>query len=130
MGTYFPPDASQADIVDRLLNPLKKNGHLVTSKICRERNGKLVLWTVENGERNGHPYQFIGCYLLVEGSAGWGYKPMDETVGPFRYSVPQEWLDKYPCIMTPDNQDMLERSASWRAGVRLRVNTARTWPAR
>jgi hypothetical protein len=114
MGTYFTTNATQADIIRELVEPLKASGHLVTSRKVVEQ-GEPVLWTVEKGERNSNPYQFIGCYVLRKSPGGWGYKPMDETMGPCFYGVPKSWLDKYPCIV-PNGQKGY--SDSWRQEVR------------
>lgn len=113
MGTFFTPGATKDDVVEELIEPLKSGGHLVDSKRTME-DGEPILWTVEKGEKDGVPYQFIGCYILRESNDGdWGYKPMDETMGPCFYSVPLEWLDKYPCIV-PGGKGFSEK---WRKSV-------------
>lgn len=114
MGTFFTDGATQGDVVNEILEPLKRDNHLVTSRLTRG-DGEPVLWTVEKGERDGKPYQFIGCYILRESGGDWGYKPMDETMGPCFYCVPKAWLKKYPCIV-PDNQKGY--SDEWRKKVR------------
>lgn len=116
MGTYFTSGATKQDIVDEILQPLKKAGVLVVSTVKREQRGdsEYVLWTVEAGKRDGEDYQFIGCYVLHPDPSGWGYKPMDETMGPYFYSVPQTWLDKYPCKMIDQHKGMLVHSEAWR----------------
>jgi hypothetical protein len=114
MGTYYTNGATRQDIVDEILQPLKKAGVLVESSVKHERDGEPVLWTVEAGERDGEKYQFIGCYVLRNDPSGWGYKPMDETMGPYFYSVPKSWLVKYPCKMTTQHKGMLANSEAWR----------------
>jgi len=113
MGTYFTYGATKQDIIDEILKPLKEKNHLVVSKLTYG-DDEPVLWTVEKGERDGQPYQFIGCYVLRQANGDWGYKPMDETMGPCFYSVPLEWMEKYPCIMLPADKG---HSLSWRAEV-------------
>lgn len=117
MGTYFSCGATKQDVVNELLEPLKANNHLVDAQV-KSGDGEPVLWTVEKGERDGHSYQFIGCYVLRQAGGDWGYKPMDETMGPCFYSVPLEWLDKYPCVLPPANKGMMQYSKAWRANVR------------
>jgi len=114
MGTYYSTGATKQDIIDELLQPLKNAAVLVESAVKRESDGESVLWTVEAGERDGEHYQFIGCYVLRHDPSGWGYKPMDETMGPFFYSVPKKWLDKYPCKMIGKYKGMLAHSEAWR----------------
>ncbi|MBK6744569.1 MAG: hypothetical protein IPG66_17045 [Hydrogenophilales bacterium] len=55
------------------------------------------------------PYRFIGCHLLAPGGKGfgWGYKGMDESVGPVYYTCPLAYLDLVPVA-----------SAAWREQVR------------
>ncbi len=118
MGHYFTTGASRADIVKELLTPLRDKNRLHESKVVVE-DGEWILWTVEHGEKDGKPFQFIGCYLLrqANGDSGdWGYKPMDETMGPCFGSVPLDWLDKYPCIVPEEY--MRGNSDEWRKQVR------------
>jgi len=119
MGTYYTSGASREDIVEELLAPLRRSGHLVDHhQTIEPGDGQTVLWTVEKGERDGQPYQFIGCYLLQPSQYGWGYKPMDETMFPCYFSVPLSWMDKYPCIMIDKYKKLLVESDKWRAEVR------------
>jgi hypothetical protein len=50
---------------------------------------------------------FIGCYLLADGIGESGYKPMDESMGPFHFSCPLAYLDMVP-----------ETNREWREHVR------------
>ena len=112
MGTSFTCGATKRDIVNEIL--LSVVDRLVESHQTTE-DRESVLWTVEKGERDGEPFQFIGCYVLRQAGGDWGYKAMDETVGPNFVSVPKVWLDKYPCII-PGN--MRGYSDKWRAEIR------------
>lgn len=115
MGTYFTDGATRADVVAEILEPLRRGDHLVVSRIT-DIGDEPILWTVEKGVKDGKPYQFIGCYILRYAQSGWGYKPMDETTGPCFYSVPVEWIDKYPCIM-PDEM-YYGYSKEWRKKIK------------
>ncbi len=65
-----------------------------------------VLWTVwevtpappEPPRAYRPPYRFIGCHLLAPGGKGWGwgYKGMDESMGPAYYTCPLAYLDMVP----------------------------------
>lgn len=59
-----------------------------------------VLWTVweVRNKVNGFSERFIGCDLLQYDRRDqcWGYKGMDESMGPYYYSVPQKFLDMVP----------------------------------
>jgi hypothetical protein len=63
--------------------------------------------------------KYIAVTLLESGPRGWAYKPMDETVGPFRYDVPDGWLD-----MVPD--PCLGYSTKWREEVAERQLAAQS----
>jgi len=126
MGWYYTKNANKEDIIKQILDPIRENDNLVDHRVVYEDDCH-VLWTVEKGEKDGHPYQFIGCYLIqsiinrLHGLIDWGYKPMDETMGPYYYSVPQEWLDKYPFIAIPEHESLKKYSEEWRIRVRKPV---------
>jgi len=98
MGTFYTPGATRQDIINEILEPIKKDDSLLVSHVARE-DGEYVLWTVEKRIHNDETFQYIGCYLLRNDCGDWGYKPLDEAMGPAYYSVPKTWLDKYPCIL-------------------------------
>ena len=57
-----------------------------------------TLWTVQEVVKTGE--RFIGCYLMQgrEGSRdGWGYKPMEESMGPCETTCPPCFFDMVPC---------------------------------
>lgn len=99
MGWYYTSNATRKDIIRELTQDanLKTLAHTVRGN---------VLWTVQE-TNNGN--KFIACYLLssprLKGEAG--YKPMDESMGPYYYSCPLPYLDMAP-----------ECNAEWRADVR------------
>jgi hypothetical protein len=69
-------------------------------------DGQLVLWAVMEctkpyGKLEGPRYRPAGhrwilCVLIDCYRGDWGYKDMDETVGPNYYSCPVEFLDMAP----------------------------------
>jgi hypothetical protein len=75
-----------------------------------------VLWTVwertfeKNGQQVRPTERWIGCDLLQfsKHDLGWGYKDMEESMGPYFYSCPLKYLDMVPQVA----------SESWREGVR------------
>ncbi len=118
MGTFYTPGATKKDIIAEVASN-SENGdytHTVLRKCCIGN----VVWTVQevvykrecnSSSRTGKVYKigevvrFIGCYLLSKVDGDWGYKPMDESVGPCYYTCPtgyfklvpvvnQEWRDK------------------------------------
>ena len=77
-----------------------------------------VLWTVwertfSRGGQLAKPVErWIGCDLLrYETNYGWGYKDMEESMGPIYYSCPLGYLDLVPIEQFGGN-------AKWREAVR------------
>lgn len=71
-----------------------------------------VLWVCHSADDCDLKKPFIGCYLLERRRRhDWGYKPMDETMFPYRFSCPLAYLEAVP---DPEFVD----STRWRAAVR------------
>ena len=114
MGWYGTPGASKQDIIDEILSDLeeRKQEHKVVVE-----DSETVLWIVVAGTTDqDEKYQYIVCYLIQYCGDCWGYKPMDETMGPCYYRVPVAWLDKYPCIL-PDEMHY-GYSKEWRKKIK------------
>ena len=86
------------------------NGRIFrTLKHCCRGN---VLYAVhESTPAEGPSRKWIGLYLLQRDGDLWGYKDMDETMGPYYYHCPLSYLD---LADAPAN----EYAAEWRAIVR------------
>jgi len=83
MGWYYTDGASRADCIReqlQLAEPLK------VLKWCTRGN---VLWVVIKAKQE----TFIYCGLMQRDRDGWGYKPMDESMGPNYYSCPLSYLE-------------------------------------
>ena len=67
----------------------------ITDHHCGRDN---VLWMVIEAQRKADDkkFRYIGCTLLDYQSRQWGYKEMDEAVGPAYYSCPLAFLDLAP----------------------------------
>lgn len=98
MGWYYTHGASRADIIREITEPQASG--LVTVRKFTSGN---TLWTVHDGPSG----RWLGCYLLSRSRDGWGYKPMEESMGPYYYSCPLAFLAEAP-IACPE----------WRDGVR------------
>jgi len=118
MGIYFTQGATKEQIVEELLTGIAVGAKLVDHAQTFE-NGQHILWTVEEGDdEDARPFfRVIRCYVLVPDKFGWGYKPLCETVGPCYYSVPQEWLEKYPCVLP---EPWVGYSKRWRMKCKLK----------
>jgi hypothetical protein len=115
MGWLFG-HASRKSLINHLLN---QNG-VKTIKHCFVGNN---LWTVQEAKRtdNGETIVFACLYKLSGPAFGrktgdpcaWGYKDIDETMGPYETSFPVAWLD----LLSPTES---EYALNWRAAVRAR----------
>jgi len=108
MGWLFQQGATRADIIKRCTR-LQENEHgrWITLAHCTKGN---VLWAVIEHHRKdtGDTKNFIGCFLLApHKGCGWGYKDIDENMGPCYYTCPPSYLDMAP-----------ETNAEWRRAVR------------
>lgn len=95
MGWYFTTGATQQDIIRERIASWESEetgAKSVTLKHCLVGN---VLWTVREiaNERQGFSQRYIGCDLLQASREGWGYKPMEEDMGPCYYTCPLAYLD-------------------------------------
>lgn len=85
----FPSKNGRRELIDRLRSPARfgENTTLLQSCIKGSRHWYLA--------KTGHTV-WIGLDLMAGGgkNQGWGYKDMDETVGPGYYDCPITYLDK------------------------------------
>jgi hypothetical protein len=110
MGWYYTYGASRADIIKELLVDGKTDTG--TSKVLAHCTRGNVLWSVREFIGNdGTTLRWIGCDLLTRSKDGWGYKPMDESMGPCYYTVPLSYFDLAP---NPEGKWAIE----WRDKVR------------
>ena len=86
-------------------------------KRCFKGNHMWTLWEVT---RNGKPQErYVVLFMLQkDGRDGWwGYKDVDETMGPAYYSCPVSYLDASEELRPKGS----EYSTRWREGVRRRA---------
>ena len=97
------------DSKEKVIDHITEEYH--TFKTLRHCVRGDVLWALHRSTRtNGETWRFIGCYLLGVSSGVWGYKDMDETMGPYYYTCPKSYIrDASP----PINQV----AADWRERV-------------
>lgn len=110
MGWYYTYGAAKQDIISELLQGWetdKAKVHTLASSVKGN-----VLWTVKEylDKESGGIKRYICCDLLGDGGDGWGYKPMDESMGPLYYDCPLHYLN-----MVPDPGGF---ATSWREKVR------------
>ena len=119
MGWDFTKDASKADIVRECLSGSAKPtdyfpiAHKVVSN---------CLWIVFEHISGDRSARFIGLCLLEKKSGfGWGYKTMEEVMGPCEVSCPLQFLEITPLPNSPGAE-------AWREKVRA-YHAAKSGPA-
>jgi len=102
MGWLYPYGASRKDIINERCAPWKwEKASGQTIKKCLRGN---VLWRVVEVycQPTGNFERYIACDLLqTDGTGNWGYKDMDESVGPYQTSCPLSYL-KGTMVMNKD----------------------------
>lgn len=115
MGTTHIHGATRKDVVAILLKDFTtSDGDKVTNlKHCTKGN---VLWTVkEIAHADGTAERVIGCDLLSKSKYGWGYKPMDETMGPYYFTCPLAYLELAGPTTSPYAKAWRERVKAYHA---------------
>ena len=108
MGWTFTIGATKADIVQELITPWT-DSQGQAHRVLASRLVGHTLWSV--WEHQGQ--RLILCCLLERSPDGWGYKDMDETMGPCYYDCPLQFLDLASPPPTPGYY-----SPEWREKVR------------
>lgn len=110
MGTYITPGQTRAQTVAEILEEYGPSLDDGAHKLVGTRDLWAVMRIPESSTGSSLAgKRLIVLFLLTE--RGDGYKPMDETEGPYTYTVPAEWLE-----LVPD--PCLGHSTKWRARAR------------
>lgn len=123
MGWLFRQDMTRKELIaDRTEFWERKSGETIVKSMplahCY-RGGSFsgVLWAVwerrfiKDGEDAEPQQRWITCDLLqYRRDSGWGYKDMDESMGPYYYSCPMKYLNMVPIEQFGGN-------AEWRVEV-------------
>lgn len=95
MGWTYVLDGSRSDVVAELIRPWSNDGMRATC--LRHALRGNVLWTVwELTRADGRTERCIRCDVLQKWLDGWGYKSMEESMGPCYDTCPLEYLDLVP----------------------------------
>lgn len=94
MGTYgtFPTRADALGTAEHLYFGESETYHVVD-----RHDGKRARFLLIQSEPDldpDAPETFVAIFLAVPMDGGWGYKPMDEAMGPFEADCPVTWLDQ------------------------------------
>jgi hypothetical protein len=103
MGWMFTLGASRRDVINELTT---ETAECKTLRKCLKGNTMYAL--VESARLNK---KFIMVYLLQRSADGWGYKDIDEGMGPVQNNCPVAYLDAA-------DEPMNEYAKKWRESVR------------
>lgn len=93
--------SEKKDYIARLVAEMSRGEWKTLAHACHGNE----LWMLT--EHPKHGVIILLCLLRSERGGCWGYKDMDESMGPCYYKCPLAYLDRAP-----------ERNAEWRAKVR------------
>lgn len=120
MGWYYHPYWNRQDTIDLEITKgrtwTRERGALMESrtlkKCYRGAPWAGTLWAVHEfiNWKTGETERWIGCYMMHYSGGMWGYKPMEELMGPHIYNCPLSYLRMVPM---PDHQF----ARDWRRGV-------------
>jgi hypothetical protein len=99
MGWYFTEGTSKQDIIKELIADGRNSSGSEWRTIRHALKGN-TLWSVIEATPPADlelPIQrYIACFLLASRHGGWGYKDMDESMGPNEVSCPLTFLHLVP----------------------------------
>lgn len=109
MGWTFPHDASRRDVIDELTRDQSKDERVFrTLRKCFRGN---TMYALHESGPVGETRKWLAVYLLQRSQGTWGYKDMDESMGPCYFDCPVSYLDEA-------DETTSEYAIKWRAEVR------------
>lgn len=113
MGWYFLDECrTRAQLVETIKREEVRDSMM---EILADRVVGSNLWVViKRGEGEGER-RFVACFMLdkARDPGGWGYKPLDESMGPTEVNCPLAFLD----LASPAS-DIGAYAPAWRERVR------------
>lgn len=96
MGWYGLRNGTREQLINNEVLYEGRNGtqeSRVLSWKEKKENGREIIWALRGLYDNGVlQCKYIACDLIENRGGEWMHKPMDESVGPYYYSCPVEWL--------------------------------------
>lgn len=120
MGWYYPHGVNRKELIAQRVEEWERDtGELLVKSTCLKhcyRGGVFsgVLWSVwertfTKDSKEVQPSQrWIGVDLLHCYQGEWGYKPLDESMGPYYFSCPLSYLDLVPLDRYGGNSEWRE----------------------
>jgi hypothetical protein len=103
--TYIP-GISREELIQKLIAPSHNETARFETLVHADQG--CIVWSVERiTYPDGRSLCYIVCFLLDTSRGQWGYRGMEESMHPYGYSCPLDFLDMAP-----------ETCPAWREGVR------------
>ena len=122
MGWLFTSGQSRAELIQDLTKSWDNNGNhgeTLAKAVCTN-----VLWTVrEVSHADGSKSKYIGCDLLRKSGGDWGYKDLDEGMGPYYYSCPLKFFDMVPVV----NQEWRDKVIEYHAKRKRKIEAGKQY---
>jgi hypothetical protein len=136
MGWLFKPGSTRKGLIgERIEGWERTNNESTVKSTClahcyRGGNFRGVLWTVwertyeKDGQQTRPTERWIACDLLEYSKAdqGWGYKDMEEAMGPYYFSCPLSYLKMVPFVTNQSWREGVQRYHARRKDKRLAKN--------
>lgn len=93
MGWTFGFGFTRKDVIREATENWKnpKGGSGTVLRHCCRGNVIYILWEITGSE--GLKERFIEVVLMKRSPEGWGYKQMDESMGPYYYECPISYIE-------------------------------------
>ena len=113
MGWFFGyNNLEKRDVIHEVTQDQSSDGKVLRTlrKCCRGN----VLYVLHESGPEGNTKKWICVYLLAKSDGVWGYKPVDEGMGPYETNCPVKYLDEA-------DEPMNDYAREWRVRVRERA---------
>ena len=119
MGWAFPYTWNRKDLIKHCLRSWKHpGGSSGPVAHCTRGNVLWVVWETYT-QVTGHFERVILCILMQRSGDGmWGYKDMEESMGPFYYTCPLKYL-RGTRVFSQTWRDSVRKYHANRAAIRL-----------
>jgi hypothetical protein len=110
MGWSFAHGATRRQVIDEITREQKTaaGGVFRTLKKCFRGN---TMYALHESGPEGNTRKWIAVYLLQRSGGDWGYKPIEENMGPVQMDCPVSYLDEA-------DEPMNQYAREWREAVR------------
>ncbi len=94
MGWSFHSGSNRREMIEYLTREIKRDNGSVFRTVAQCCKGTVLYTVQENESADGDKSRFVCVYMLQNGGyEGWGYKDVDETMGPYQLTCPPKYFE-------------------------------------